>query len=515
MKNKAIISSFIILASASAVHAQKPVNPMTQAMLDAYETLLRENPADWLTLYERASQYYMLDRYDEALDDINRSIAATPAKEKEQLASAHTLAANIHIQRKDYNRALAEIDGALSLAPNDYTILYNKGNICLYLDNTADARKCFQAMQRLNPRSQEALFGLAKAAVMEGETGEARSYMEQAERLDPSNFITYCRLGDLYADMDENQNAAANYLSAFSLNSRDNRALTSLFRLAEKDYAAVAEALDFAMGKTSNVVPLLFIKGNIAKENDRISDAYAAYGKLVQTPGGATPEVFATMAGICRANNSVTEALGYAQRALAISTTPRNMLLKASICYDLGDYEEAVMLTRKALEKEPQNIEAMLLQAESWLALQNTAKATEMLDEAIMNNPLDFRPLLLRGYLKDQAGDVSGAAADWQRAGRLEASAPLEIVYKAVGQQLSGKGLDADNTIKSVADKADRDAESAYLMALYHASTGSIQKGVEMLARSRRLGFDNRYLLDTYAVPMLSVLPVRNIPAEK
>lgn len=503
-----VISTLLLLAPASALQAQKPVNPMTQAMLDAYETLLKENPSDWLTLYERAMQYYMLDRYDEALNDVNKSIAATPQKEKEQLGAAHTLAANIYVQLKDYTKAYAEIEAALQLTPNDYSTLYDRGTICLYLENPQEACVSFRAMQRLNPRSQEALFGLAKAAIMSGESGEARTYMEQAAKLDPTNFITYCRLGDLYADLDENQEAAANYLSAFSLNSRDNRALTSLLNLSKKDYYAVAEALDFAMSKTSNVVPLLFLKGNMAKENGHVTDAYAAYTQLLQRPEGVSASAFATMAEICRANNSMTEALGYAQRALAAATTPANIFLKASICYDLGDYEETVTLTNNLLEKEPHNVDAMILQAEGWLALQNSDKAAELLENAMLTEPSDFRAYLLRGYICGE--DAVAAATYYRRASALDAKTPEETVYKAICQRLVGKDLDALNTIKPISDKAADNAESAYLMTLYYSSTGDMAKGSEMLSLTRKLGFENRYLLDAYAVPMLSILPVRN-----
>ena len=58
-----------------------------------------------------------------ALNDIKRSIAATPAKEKDQLAAEYSLCADIYIQLKEYKPALDAVDRALKLTPNSYPLL--------------------------------------------------------------------------------------------------------------------------------------------------------------------------------------------------------------------------------------------------------------------------------------------------------------------------------------------------------------------------------------------------------
>ena len=52
----------------------KPIDPMTQAVLNAYEKLLQEDPGDYTTLYERAMQYYQLEMYPQALDDVDHAL---------------------------------------------------------------------------------------------------------------------------------------------------------------------------------------------------------------------------------------------------------------------------------------------------------------------------------------------------------------------------------------------------------------------------------------------------------
>lgn len=500
----AAVSIFVTSVSAQKIH------PITQAMLDGYEELLRQNPDDWFTLYERASQYYRLNYYDKALTDIRHAISCTPLKEKEQLSSEYALAADIYTQTGDYDSAFDCIEKALANSPGSYSLLYQKGNISLYLGNIPEARKCFQSMMRLKSRSQEAMFGLAKCALLEDNVSEARTYMEQAEKVDPSNYLTYCRLGDLYSDMDEIQNAAASYLSAFSLNSKDDRSLSSLLSLGERDYSAVVEALDYAIGKTSNTVPLLFLKGNIAKNTGHVSDAYDAYSKLILTPQGGAPEVLVPMAEICRDKNSLTEALGYADRAVSLSGDPRSLVLKAKIQYDLKDYGNSLSSLGKALEVDSEMVEALLLAAECQLALEDYSKAVSFLNQAVGADPLDPRPLMLRGYLAT-VSDVPGLPgnADFVRVTRLTAEDDDAAVYKAIAQMLCGKSLDASETMKPIMAKSSSDAKAAYLTSLFYSSTGNVEKGKESLSKAVKLGFDNPYLLETYSVPMFSIAPLR------
>ena len=82
-------------------------------MLDGYEQILKENPNDYFTLYQRAQQYYKLSMYAEAKDDITRAIELTPKNENEMLGSQFSLLSNIYIEQADYNKALSTINSAI------------------------------------------------------------------------------------------------------------------------------------------------------------------------------------------------------------------------------------------------------------------------------------------------------------------------------------------------------------------------------------------------------------------
>lgn len=80
MKIKAFFLAVTLLACTGA-NAQQ-INPITKAVLRGYREILNENPKDYITLYQRATQYYNLSMYDEALVDIIKALDYTPKRER-------------------------------------------------------------------------------------------------------------------------------------------------------------------------------------------------------------------------------------------------------------------------------------------------------------------------------------------------------------------------------------------------------------------------------------------------
>ena len=82
--------SIIVALCFNLTVSSKQIHPLTQAMLDGYEQILKENPNDYFTLYQRAQQYYKLSMYVEAQKDITRAIELTPKSENEMLGSQYS-----------------------------------------------------------------------------------------------------------------------------------------------------------------------------------------------------------------------------------------------------------------------------------------------------------------------------------------------------------------------------------------------------------------------------------------
>lgn len=483
------------------------INPLTQAMLDGYAALLEQNPNDYLTLYERASQYYRLDNYDKALSDIKRALNCTPAKEKDQISAEYALLADIYIQLSQYTDASAAIDNALTLTPGSYSLLYKKGNVCLHLNQYKNAANAFSSMQRINPRSAEALFGLARAAAMEGKTEDAKKYLNDAVKLDPSNYLTFCRSGDVYRLLGMNAQAAADYLNSFSISSGAERPMRGIMDLAREDYEAVEEAIDYAISKTKNVIPLYFLSGNAALAAERYTDAYNAYRQLLAAvPEDEAATLYSSMAKICLHRGEINEADTYATKVLMTNSDLETNLLKAIIEQARGNLTSAAMYVKRALAIDPTNHDALMRAAEISYGNNSIPEALSYLNEAILNNAIATDALLFRAYIQaNKTGNREAALADYSRVAALPASSYEDITDKAIAQVKSGMALDANTTIASVRAAADKNAKAAYLTALFFMSSDMAKDAAQMLEKAEQLGFEDMYLLKYCTRPLFTV----------
>lgn len=505
MKYK-FIATLLFACAASTLSAQQ-LSQLTKAMLDGYSQVLKENPQDYQTLYERAAQYYSLSNYDAALLDITKAIQYTPAKDTDLLSQEYSLLADIKMQTEEYPKALEAIDKALEYNPEAYSDLYKKGNICLYLKKPEEAYRAFYQLQRFKSRSQEAYFGMAKARIMQGQTQEAKALMNEAEKADPSNWLTFCRLGDLERDMANNEGAASRYISAFALADGSSRPMESLLSLGFEDYPSVAKAFERALGQTQNKLPLYFLKANIANRAGVYSDAADTFKILLEDPEAQVPGVWATYAESLMALDKLPEAIEAANKATDGNPTVSNFALLSRCLLASGDPREAALIALKAYSADQTSPEVLDALSEAQIASGNYKEAIAILNEQIMSNPENVEAIVRRANVKDLSGDTQGAKSDFQRGSNLIPQGAEDTVLVAYCKNKLGKIMDADSLAESLSGNADKD--TAFLLAGYYAQTGNLAKGREWLQRAISQGYANLYNLNSNTKSILNVSPLR------
>lgn len=497
----------LLFAGAMLTVSAQQISPLAKAMLDGYSELISQNPKDYQTLYERAAQYYSLSIYDQALIDISKAIQYTPAKETALLGQEYSLLADIKMQEGEYAKALEAINKALEYTPDAYADIYKKGNICLYLKQPEEAYRAFYQLQRFKARSQEAYFGMAKARIMQGNLNEAKALMAEAEKADPSNWLTYCRLGDLSRDMNDNTGAAARYISAFALADNSSRPLESLLALGQEDYAAVAAAFDNALSQTQNQLPLYFLKANIANRAGAYADAEEAFGQVLSNPDGQQAGVFAAYAEALLALDKVNEAIEAAEKAVDAAPTINNYVLLSRCLLASGDSQKAALTALKAYAADEHSTAAMEALIEAQSVSGNNNEALTILNELIVSNPENVWAVAKRADVKDQLGDLQGAKADYQRGANLVPANAEDTVWVAYCKNKSGKSMDAEGLIEPLTESADKN--TAYLLAAYYATTGNLEKGRNWLQKAIGQGYSNLYNLNHNTLSLLNVAPLR------
>ncbi|MCK4362845.1 MAG: tetratricopeptide repeat protein [Dehalococcoidia bacterium] len=163
------------MASGSAKYA---LERYEEALADLNQALnLRPDHPD--TLNDRGVTYHNLDRYDEALADYNRSLELRP-DHPDTLSNRGLTYYNL----KRYGEALADYNRSLELRPDDPATLNNRGVIYLRMERYVEAHADFNRTLQLKPDKPLAVYNMACLFSLTDKPNDAIYHLEKAIALD-------------------------------------------------------------------------------------------------------------------------------------------------------------------------------------------------------------------------------------------------------------------------------------------------------------------------------------------
>jgi adenylate cyclase len=144
----------------------------------------------------------------EALNEAER--LANKALELDSANStAHSVLADVYLNRQQYDLALAEDDKAIALNPNDAWSHAARGGVLVYAGNPEEAVKSFEIAMRLNPTMDLARqYSVGWAYYLVGRYEEAARLTDTAVRQFPGDYFAYSCLAASYAQLGRMEEAA-------------------------------------------------------------------------------------------------------------------------------------------------------------------------------------------------------------------------------------------------------------------------------------------------------------------
>lgn len=509
-----IFSLILMVAGTLSAGAQNPMDdPMTKALMDTYQQLLDEDPHDADVLFRRANVYYKCGDYIRALEDINNGFKYAEHSEFDN-QQALDLRANIYMMLHRDQEALADLNSVIANDPTNYVAIYQRATALYNLGRYAESKADFRLLQQMNPRSQEALFGLARVAVKENNIGIAEEYCDQAVALTPSNSQVYMRRASVRSMMGNEAGAVQDYIIALSTDQENTpRAIRELVSLSRKNYPVVISGISSAIRQAPKNGMFYFLRAMIAQGHCNYLAAIADYDKIIN-------EHLDSYAGI---NASLAEcyyALGKYDTAqlnvdYAISATHDNefyYVLKSRIERALGNYPAALSAANKALEKNPDYNDALIAKGLALLSSGDAAEASVSFSEATMNDPEDPYLAILRGWvLADYRNQAANAKRSYERV--LDMDFPADNVNSFRGFALLAldRKDEGDKWMEQVlADSNDYDGEVNYYGACYYAHSGEIDKAFACMEKSLDKGYANYHNWTKTDDSIINVAPLRS-----
>jgi tetratricopeptide (TPR) repeat protein len=279
-------------------------------------------------------------------------------------------AARLRASGGDVERALADLDAAIRLAPNYAPAHWRRGKWLLDLGRLGEAEASFRECVRLEPDEPAGHVELARVHVQRGETEQAIALLEPLARADPGDTHVQQLLAAAHRRRGDFRSAQAAVAAASEEKRRDRpdpwreegRAFRVGFAAELERATALLDAGRFAEGIAilERIRPL---RPDDVSLLANLGAAYCAAGRQregVQTLEEALrvrPGHFPTLQNLIAAlasANRTEEALRWTE--VAVETNPRlgaAHAQRAEVLVRLGRWEDAAVELRNAVELDP------------------------------------------------------------------------------------------------------------------------------------------------------------------
>lgn len=515
MKLPKLFLILLIVCSTFSATAQKKRSfdsPMTKAVMNVYQKQLERDSTDYETYFKRANEYYNHSMYGKALNDIDKAIKYTPNSKKDLRFQELSLRANIYTMQHKNEEALADFKEALKFDPSSYITIYQIANLEFELGDYAQAKADYNRLKRLNSRSQEALFGLARVAVKENNIGLANEYIEQAVALNPAEADAYVRRASVYQLMGNTSAAIDDLILAISTDQKNPKALVELVKLSNTDYSAVISRLSNAIRQAPRVGMFYYIRATIAKAHHRYPAAISDYTKIINDRLYDYGGLYGSRSECYYSLGKFNEALSDIDYAIGSTRYSRDYYIaKSGIKRALNAPSGALDAANDALKKDAESSAALVAKALISFDEGNYQEASDLIGQATMAEVEKPYYFMLRGWICDKYLNQSDEAQNsYSRV--LDIDFPQDNVMSLRGFALLklGRTAEARQWIETLLAKEDSDGTLNYYGACFYAQVGEIDQAFACMQKALEQGYANAYNWKYNNDADINVAPLRN-----
>lgn len=487
-----------LLALGVAASAQSPSQAdFNRAVMQAYDEMLRENYKDYETYFRRANAYYNTGDCLKALSDLDSAIKYAPESDTETLYAIRALRTECFKELKRYSQALTEANEALKLDATSTPMLNLRGAIELELGLYDEAKADYNKLLRIQPRSQEAYFGLALIAAREQNIGMASDYMQKAVALAPDKSSTFVRSAAVREQIGDYNGAVNDLLVAIATDASDDDALPALVDLANGNYSAVISGLTEAIRKAPRNPLFYYLRGSIAAAHFHYGAAIDDFKYILSEGLYDYSGIYCALAECYYALGDYATALDNSESAIAAADAQDDVshyyTVRAQIQRALGQTDKALASVDRALELSPDDMDAITEKALILTDKKNGSEASALLGEVIMTLPYDPMPYMLRAWvLNDFLNQQKAAKGLYGRVIDLELD-HSERVGSLLGfaQLFDGHTADGVAWMDAILDEPDYDGRNHYYGACFYAWAGRTDKALQCMESSLKSGYAN------------------------
>lgn len=502
--------SLIALLIASAISASAQTQSrLSSDIIDTYTEMIAARPSEAGLYLSRATEYFSQGLLSPALTDLNDALRLAGKGDKELKFEILMQRAAVLERQRDYEGALSDIEAASEIFPDYSSLLLTRARILTSLSRYPEAREYYNRYKRLNPRSAEAIFGLAKVSGLEGDSDKALAYMNEGIDAAPRSGLSYLSASEIHTLLGRDDEAVADCIKAIACGDESSGiALQKLVDLSNENYSLVMTGLDRAITKSPTSGELYYLRATIAQDHDHHRNALTDFNRIDGVgpfAGGALGE---SMAESMLALAMPEDALSQLERVPAHLHGTSWHTLRAKILLSLGRREESLSESSAVLNSDPENIDAAETKVRALIALDRKEEALAEASAAILTDPVS-RPVLY--FLGASLANGARRERMIEEASELPFDPADPASLKGFAMLAAGQ-TDPALVWASSVGRFDTvgDGTAHFTAACLYAQADKPDEALAALEKALGAGFDNLYLIRSDNTHLISIAPLRS-----
>ena len=364
--NRIFIVLLVLIASSFSVYAQSyNYDKATEAFkqkdydvaLDYYGREINDNPKNTDAYFYRALVYKYQDNNAFALSDINTAIKNYSKKDKINLASCHSVKAQIYLNIEDNEKALSEYDIAIKLTPNYKPYYISRAQIYFNEEKYESAEADYYEIIKLDEGDVQALTCLGRNYTATKRYTDAEKILSQVIKLDPAYPSGYYFRAILFKEQKKYNQAISDIFYSYSLDESDHDSRYLFIEYAKKNLPLAFAKVNAKINEFPEKEDWYFVRAQLYENNKEFSNAIIDYNKMLQLSDASYRSTILNYRADCYKNEGMYEqAIDDFNEAISLDSTYVYYYSgRGDVKRLQGDYKGAVEDFSIAIKMKPED----------------------------------------------------------------------------------------------------------------------------------------------------------------
>lgn len=350
--------------------------------------------------------------YGKALKAINTAMKCVHKKDKELKTFAFYVRATVYEGLDRYGDALADLNSAVAVGTKALYVYQARAELYSALENYEASDADYLSMLKIDADNVDARIGLGNNAVDTEQYKKALDYANEAVALYPDQASAYSLRAKAYAGLEDYAGVASDIISGIELG--DESSMTIMAANAKDIYTPLIARLNAKSIAQPNDVSWPFFIGLVNEFVKKYDLAVDAFKKSMAIE--MNDIIMSCLADCYMEMGDLNSALDYIDKAVEMDPEDLDYLnTRSNIYWRMGRKDEAISEMTKCIEASPES--GIYYYGRGWFKKRNNDfdGAMEDLTTALVFSPSNAFAYLNRGCLYASMGDSAKAEADWKK----------------------------------------------------------------------------------------------------